>query len=415
MTRLNARRNRADKTWRSAGVNALDQGTTVNGAGTRAHGTGEETAATAVVRPPIDASAYHPELALWDCSHTPTILVVDGADVSRKLLKGMLKSGPYRILEATRAAEAITHLQKEKVDLIIVDLMLPGMSGADLCRWLKTNRQTHLIPVVILTSVRGLDNEIEGISAGANDFLIKPLSPALVRTRVQALLRHKAAIDSLEEAETILFALAQAVEQRDKCTGDHCQRLATYSVALGMAMGLNRADLMALYRGGYLHDIGKVAVPDAVLFKPGKLTEEEWVTMRAHTTKGEEICSPMKSLSAVLPIIRSHHERWDGTGYPDGIAGEGIPMLARVLQIADIYDALTTQRPYKAAMTHDEAVATLKQEAARGWREPKLVALFEQMCIEAAAAKADLAPPTGWPDASPMQISLHNMSQAVRL
>ncbi len=376
--------------------------------------TAQQTAGPGGLPVPEAASAYRPEQTPWEYSHTPTILVVDAADVNRKLLKGMLKTEPYRILEATRAAEAIAHLQREEIDLIIVDLMLPGMSGSDLCRWLKANRQTHLIPVVILTSVHGVENEIESISAGANDFLLKPLSPAIVRTRVQSLLRHKAAIDSLEEAETILFALAQAVEQRDKCTGDHCQRLATYSVALGMALGLNRTDLMALYRGGYLHDIGKVAVPDAILFKPGKLTEEEWVVMRAHTTKGEEICSPMKSLSSVLPIIRSHHERWDGTGYPDGLAAEAIPLLARVLQVADIYDALTTQRPYKLALSHDEAVAMLKQEAERGWRDSQLVTLFDRMCKEASQPKAgDLAAPPDWPDASPMQISLHNMSQAL--
>lgn len=360
------------------------------------------------------ARAYRPDQTPWDYSHTPTILVVDGADVNRKLLKGILKGEPYRIVEATRAAEAIAHLQTEEIDLIIVDLMLPGMSGADLCRWLKSNRQTHLIPVVILTSVHGVENEIEGISAGANDYLLKPLSPAIVRTRVQSLLRHKSAIDSLEEAETILFALAQAVEQRDKCTGDHCQRLATYSVALGMALGLNRVDLMALYRGGYLHDIGKVSVPDAVLFKPGKLTETEWEVMRSHTVKGEEICSPMKSLSAVLPIIRSHHEKWDGTGYPDGIRGDAIPLLARVLQIADIYDALTTERPYKRAMTHDEALAIMRAESERGWRDPKLVALFEQMCVEANGPNSrDLSPPADWPDATPMQRSLHSMSNAL--
>ncbi len=360
------------------------------------------------------AAAYRPEQNPWNYSHTPTILVVDAADVNRKLLKGMLKTEPYRILEATRAAEAIACLQNEEIDLVIVDLMLPGMSGADLCRWLKANRQTHLIPVVILTNLHGVENEIEGISAGANDFLLKPLSPAIVRSRVYSLLRHKAAIDSLEEAETILFALAQAVEQRDKCTGDHCQRLSTYSVALGMALGLNRADLMALCRGGYLHDIGKVAVPDSILFKPGRLTEEEWAVMHKHTTKGEEICSPMKSLSAVLPIIRSHHERWDGGGYPDRLSGESIPLLARVLQVADIYDALTTERPYKAAMPHEEAIAILKAEAERGWRDANLVSLFEKMCLEASATRSpELAPPPDWPNASPMQISLHNMSQVL--
>jgi len=361
----------------------------------------------------LNPSAYTAETALWDFTHTPTILLVDNADVSRRLLKAMLKSEPYRIIEARRASEAMAELEKEQVDLVILDLMLPEVNGADFCRWLKGNRKTQLIPVVMMTSVQGVESEILGISAGADEFLLKPLAPALVRTRIQSLLRHKSAIDSLEEAETILFALAQAVEQRDKHTGDHCQRIATYSVALGLALGLSRQELVALYRGGYLHDIGKVAVPDSILFKKGSLTDEEWEVMRAHTTKGEEICRPMKSLSLVLPIIRNHHERWDGTGYPDGLAGEQIPLLARILQIADVYDALTSERPYKRSFTHEESIEILQQESAKGWRDSALVGLFEEMCTRAAISRPGMPAPQEWPNASPMQTSLHNMSRAL--
>src|ERR1039458_5519140 len=162
---------------------------------------------------------------------------------------------------------------------------------------------------------------------------------------------------AISEPEVILFALSQVVEQRDKHTAGHCERLAFISVAMGTAMGLDRPDLLALYRGGYLHDIGKVGIPDSILFKPGKLTAEEWVTMRTHTVRGEEICRHLKSLSTVLPIIRHHHERWDGSGYPDGLRGDQIPLLARVLQIADIYDALTYERPYKPAFPPAEAIS----------------------------------------------------------
>lgn len=361
----------------------------------------------------LNPSAYSAETTLWEFTHTPTILLVDNADVSRRLLKAMLKSEPYRIIEARRVSEAMAELEREQVDLIVLDLMLPEVNGAEFCRWLKGNRKTQLIPVVMMTSVQGIESEILGISAGADEFLLKPLAPALVRTRIQSLLRHKSAIDSLEEAETILFALAQAVEQRDKHTGDHCQRIATYSVALGLALGLSRQELVALYRGGYLHDIGKVAVPDAILFKNGSLTEDEWKVMRAHTTKGEEICRPMKSLSLVLPIIRNHHERWDGTGYPDGLAGEQIPLLARILQIADVYDALTSERPYKKAFTHDESITILQQESAKGWRDSALVGLFEEMCTRAAISKPGQSAPHEWPTASPMQTSLHNMSRVL--
>lgn len=361
----------------------------------------------------LNPSAFKGDRTLWESPHTPTVMVVDSADVNRRLLKAMLKSEPYRIVEARRASEAMSELEREQVDLIILDLMLPEVNGMDFCRWLKNNRKTQFIPVVIMTNLQGVENEIAGFAAGADEFLLKPLSPAVVRTRIQGLLRHKAAIDSLEEAETILFALAQSVEHRDKHTGDHCQRLATYSVALGMALGLSKPELVALYRGGYLHDIGKIAVPDAVLFKNGPLSEEEWVIMRSHTLKGEEICKPMKSLAPVIPIIRSHHERWDGTGYPDGIAGEQIPLLARILQVADVYDALTSERPYKRAFSHAESLNILKEEVTKGWRDPAIVELFDEMCLRASSARPGLPAPPEWPDASPLQASLHNMSRAL--
>jgi len=254
--------------------------------------------------------------------------------------------------------------------------MLPEMSGPELCRWIRSQRPTQLVPVLMITSVQGVENEIVSISSGADEFLIKPLHPAVVRTRVRAMLRNKALIDSLEEAETILFALAQAVERRDRNTGQHCQRLAAISVMLGEALGLSHADLTALLRGGYLHDVGKIGIPDAILFKEGMLTTEEWEVMRSHPVRGEEICRPMKSLRPVLPIIRNHHERWDGSGYPDGLAGEDIPLLARILQVADIYDALITERPYKPPMSPVQAFATMEEEVQRGWRDPELVPLF---------------------------------------
>jgi len=345
---------------------------------------------------------------------TPTVLIVDGVDSSRRVLRAMLKAASYRILEASTAGEALGMMESEEVDLLIVDLVMPGMGGPEFCSRIKANRRTHLVPILMLTSVRGIENEIASIASGADEFLTKPLHPEVVRTRIRAMLRTKAAIDSLEQAETILFALAQAVEKRDKTTGDHCQRLAEYSVALGAALGLGQAEFVALYRGGYLHDIGKVAVPDAILYKNGALTEEEWAVMRMHTVRGEEICRPMKSLAPVLPIIRSHHERWDGSGYPDALAGEQIPLLARILQIADIQDALTSVRPYRQPMSGEEAMSVLEAEARRGWRDPELVALFREICV-------NFSPQRLLPESfdrehlSPMQQSLKSMhSQLVK-
>ena len=179
-----------------------------------------------------------------------------------------------------------------------------------------------------------------------------------------------------DETEAILFALAQAVEQRDEYTAGHCERLAFLAVALGVTLGLDQASLLTLYRGGFLHDIGKVGIPDAILFKPTRLTAEEWATMRTHTTRGVEICRHLPSLESVLPLIRSHHERWNGSGYPDGISGEQIPLLARVLQVADIYDALTSPRPYKVAFSAARTMDILREETDKGWRDPEIMAYF---------------------------------------
>jgi len=265
---------------------------------------------------------------------------------------------------------------------------------------------------------------VTGIESGADEFLIKPLQPSIVRTRIRAMLRNKALIDSLEEAETILFALAQSVEHRDRYTGLHCERLATYSIALGQALGLARQDQLALYRGGYLHDIGKISIPDVILFKRGLLTDDEWRTMRLHTIRGEEICRPMKTLTPVLPIIRSHHERWDGSGYPDGLAGEEIPLLARILQVADIYDALTTARPYKPAFSHQHTIEIMQEEARRGWRDPELVPLFAEISQPAPAADANpageaSASPSGNPSANvvadwPANVSMQQSLESMR-
>lgn len=323
-------------------------------------------------------------LSLWDDIleeeiRPSTVLILDSAEINRRVLRGMLKHGVHRILEAKRPSEAFEIIAQEKVDLLIVDMMMPEMSGTDFCRRLKSGRRTQFIPILMLTSISGVESEVAGISSGADEFLVKPVQPQVVRTRVRAMLRNKALIDSLEEAETILFALAQSVEQRDKHTGQHCQRLAAYSMALGRMMGLPAADIRSLHRGGYLHDIGKISIPDAILFKPGTLTDDEWELMRQHTLAGERICMPMKSLAGVLPIIRNHHERWDGSGYPDGLRGEDIPLLARILQIADIYDALVSTRPYKRGFSHDEAVGVMRDEAKRGWRDRRLVNMFAEI------------------------------------
>ena len=342
------------------------------------HDTSIQASLASVTVQPAPSSLWIPKAP--GAKGVPTVMIVDGEEISRRVLRAMLRTSSYRLLETSRPSEALQLLEEEQIDLIVIDLVMPEMSGADLCRRIKANRQNQLTPILMLTNVGGSENEIESIAAGADEFLTKPLHPEVVRTRVRAMLRNKATIDSLEEAETILFALAQAVEARDAYTGGHCQRLAGYSVALGQALGLEEAQLIALHRGGYLHDIGKVGIPDAILFKQGPLSDQEWVVMRSHASTGEEICRPMKTLEPVLPIIRHHHEKWDGTGYPDGLRGEEIPLLARILQIADVYDALTTARPYKPAHSQQDTFRIMEEEADRGWRDLDLLALFREIC-----------------------------------
>jgi putative two-component system response regulator len=374
---------------------------------------------TTPVRSPLSAIPAIPAglsaEPLQDGGRSGRLLLVDSLEINRRLAKGMLRSaGQYEFFEAASGRAALDILDRQPVDLVILDLMMPDISGPEFCRRLKSHRKTQLLPILMITSMQGAEHEVLGIDAGADEYLTKPLHPSVLRARVRALLRHKTAIDSLDEAETILFALAQAVEARDSYTAEHCQRLATYSVALGVALGLSRPELVALYRGGFLHDIGKISIPDSILHGSKRLTDAEWVIMKRHTTRGEEICRPMKSLAPVLPIIRSHHEKWNGTGYPDGLTGENIPLLARILQTVDIFDALITERTYKRAFTVEEATNILEEEVVRGWRDPELVSLFVSLLnrnmLESTASLID----SDWPELSNMLRSLQAMHTSVQ-
>jgi putative two-component system response regulator len=327
---------------------------------------------------PLAAIGEHVELFTMP-GEPPSILLVDSVDLNRKILRSTLQATGAHFIEAKSPFEAYQILERTPVDLVVCDMFLPEQNGFDFCRQLKANRNTHLLPVLMLTSVQGTQHEVEGFQSGADEYLQQPAHPSVLRARVQSMLRHKAALDSLDEVESILFTLAQAVEERDKCTSDHCRRLSYFSVELGIRLGLGRGELLALHRGGYLHDIGKIGIPDSILNKRGELSREEWEVMRGHVLRGEEICRPMKSLAPVLPIIRYHHERWDGTGYPDGLRREEIPLLARILQIADVFDALTNERSYKKALSVEEACRQLETEARAGWRDPHLVPLFVRM------------------------------------
>ena len=309
----------------------------------------------------------------------PTILIADDIEANRELLTEILSTNRYRIVQAEDGEQAMQLLEEGEVDLALLDVMMPGRSGFAVCRALKSNPDTRLIPVVMVTSLSASEDRVQGIESGADDFLNKPVNKEELLARVRSLLKIKQFTDELEHAENVLFALALSIEAKDPYTDGHCDRLSESSEALAKRLSLSEEELIALRRGGIIHDIGKVAVPDQILLKPGPLTPEERKVMQRHTIVGAGICSPLKSFRSVVPIIRHHHEKIDGSGYPDGLKGDAVPLTARILQTVDIYDALTTDRPYRKAMAPDRALALMREEVKRGWWDGALVDELEAM------------------------------------
>ena len=309
----------------------------------------------------------------------PHILVVDDQPGIAGLMSQLLVSRGYEVVTAASAEEAEAEIRRQPPDLILSDVMMPGKSGYDLCRELKENPATRLIPFVLITGLSDSSDKVRGIEAGADDFLNKPVLAEELIARVKSLLRLKDFTDELETADSVLCTLGLIAESRDPYTEGHCERLAVHAVDLGRHLGLDDDSLVALRRGGYLHDLGKIAVPDEILQKGTNLGPEEWAIMKQHPITGENICKPLKSLRLVLPIIRHHHEHTDGSGYPDGLVAREIPLLPRVLQVVDVYDALSTARPYKPALSHDEAARTMQEEASRGLWDAELVSEYFSM------------------------------------
>jgi putative two-component system response regulator len=311
-----------------------------------------------------------------------SVLVVDDNLVNAALLKELLSGRGYPAIAVQSAAAAEAEIRREPPDLILLDVVMPGKSGYELCRELKSDPRTRLIPIVMITGLSAREDWIKGIEAGADDFLTKPISPEELFVRVSSLLKLKEFTDELETVDSVLCTLGLSVESRDPYTEGHCERLARNAEDLGRFLGMDEENLIALHRGGYLHDLGKIAVPDEILKKGSDLTPAEWEIMKQHPVTGESICRPLKSLRLVLPIIRHHHEHSDGSGYPDGLQQDEIPLLPRILQVVDIYDALRTARPYKPALGHEQAAVTMRAEAQRGLWDEELVSEFFGMLDE---------------------------------
>ena len=309
----------------------------------------------------------------------PRILVVDDQPSIAGLMSQLLSIRGYDVVTAANAQEAEAEVRRQPPDLILSDVIMPGKSGYEFCRELKENPATRLIPFVLITGLSDSGDKVRGIEAGADDFLNKPVLAEELIARVKSLLRLKDFTDELETADSVLCTLGLIVEGRDPYTEGHCERLAQHATELGRHLGMDEDSVLALKRGGYLHDLGKIAVPDDILKKGTNLSPDEWQVMKLHPVTGENICRPLRSLRLVLPIIRHHHEHSNGSGYPDGLAGSDIPILPRILQVVDVYDALRTARPYKPALSHEQAAQTMREDARHGLWDTQLVAEYFSM------------------------------------
>lgn len=314
------------------------------------------------------------------------VLVVDDHPTSRMAATAFLSADGYEVLEAESGLDALQQAAEHDPDLILLDVMLPQLNGFEVCRRLKKDKQTRLIPVVMVTVNDDRQYRLESIEAGGDDFLLKPLDRLELSARVKSLIRQKRLNEDLNQAERLLFSIAKAVENRDSDAGNLGERLGHLVEAFGSYLQLSLEEIQDLMWAAYLHDIGTVGIPDAVMLKKGPLTPEELQTVKQHVLIGEQICQPLQHRPRVLEIIRHHHERWDGSGYPDGISRENIPKLAQVFQIIDIYDALTRERTYKQALTPNQALEEITGEAAKGWRNPELIAKFTEFINQTQAS-----------------------------
>jgi putative two-component system response regulator len=306
------------------------------------------------------------------------ILLVDDEPTQRRLERDILEASDLacEVREARNGREALEFLSSSPFDAVLLDKRMPVMDGDEVCRRVRHDLRQRLLPLIMVTGTNSQEELAVSFQAGATDFIAKPYAPVELIARIRAAVQTKRLTDQLDSAESLLFTLARMVEAKDRTTRDHCSRLSHMAVVFGKTLGLDPSQLEALRRGGVLHDVGKLGIPDSILLKPHALNEKEWTIMREHTNIGAHLCEGLATMRDVVPIIRHHHERWDGSGYPDGLRGAEIPLLARVFQVVDIYDALVSQRPYKKPFARTDIVAIMREEARRGWRDPQLIERF---------------------------------------
>jgi putative two-component system response regulator len=306
----------------------------------------------------------------------PQLLIVDDMPENLDVLASFLEPEGYLVTTARDGREAVEKALAAPPDLVIMDVSMPRLSGIEACRILKADERTRFVPVVLVTALVAREDRIAGIGAGCDDFLTKPVDFEQLMARTRALLRTKQLVDDLEVAENVLVSLATALDAKDQYTRGHSERVATYAEALGSDAGLGREERRNLRRAGLLHDIGKIGIPVAYLQKPGPLTTAEYEIVKQHPSIGYDICKPLRTMAPLLHLIRGHHERLDGRGYPDALKGDELTLPLRCLTTADVYDALTSDRAYRKAMTSDQALQIMRREASVGMWDARLIDRF---------------------------------------
>jgi len=308
------------------------------------------------------------------------ILIVDDVKEHLELMEAVLAKENYRIEATTDADEAVQLTENLSPELAILDIMMPGMNGYDLCRKLKTISKRKFFPVILVTSLNQLEDKVTGLEAGADDFFSKPFNALELTTKIRSLIKLERLQDELEYSEDIIFTLAIAIEAKDPYTKGHSERVGNLSAEFASYLGFHEREYSLVRKGGILHDIGKIGVNEIILHKNTTLNIDEISRIRDHSVIGAKICTPLYSLRQILPIVRSHHERWDGNGYPDGLKGEEIPLMARIVNIVDSFDAMTSIRPYRTIVfTREEVIKIMEKEKSSGQWDPYLTEKFIEM------------------------------------
>lgn len=321
--------------------------------------------------------ATYPECLIEE--EKASILIVDDLEAHLELMEAIFEKEGCHVVTAHNADEALQLLEKSSSDMAILDVMMPGMNGYELCKRLKEKSGARFFPVILVTSLSELEDKIAGIEAGADDFITKPFKSIELTTKVRSLLKFKKLQEELDHSESVILTLAVALESKDPYTKGHSERVGNLSAEFAAFIGLPEKEQAIIKKTGIIHDIGKIGIGDHILHKSGILTKEEVIFIEQHTVIGEKICKPLYSLNVILPIIRHHHERWDGEGYPDGLKGEQIPIMARILSIVDTLDAMVSERPYRKPISIEKAIKKMEEEKTSGQWDPALLEKFVEM------------------------------------